>query len=450
MRAPTPHLAGDGAQPFVESFRSSAPYINAHRGRTFVIQFGGEAVQDGGFPGIIHDVALLDSLGVRLVLVHGIRPQIEQRLTAHGMELRYVSGLRVTGEEALPLVREAVGTVRLEVEALLSMGVANSPMAGAAIRVASGNFVTARPIGVRGGVDFRHTGEVRGVDTEAINRHLGAGDIVLVSPVGYSPTGEIFNLNAEDVATAIAVELRAAKLLLLGESAALPGADAAPVRQLTLADARALLAQGQRLRSQAARQTLRQLASAIRACENGVQRAHLLDRHVDGALLLELFTRDGVGAMVSANPYDTTRRATIRDVGGVLELIQPLEREGRLVRRSRRKLETEIDRFLVMERDGMIIACAAAYPFPEEEVVELACLAVHHGYANVGRGDVLLEAVERDARALGARRLFVLTTHAAHWFLERGFTEGVIEDLPVSRQALYNYRRNSKVLIKSL
>lgn len=437
-------------QRYVDWFRSSAPYINAHRGRTFVIQFGGEALVDPKFPGLIHDIALLESLGVHLVLVHGIRPQIEQRLREHGMELRYASGLRVTDESAMSLVKEAVGSVHLEVQALLSMGLANSPMAGASIRVVSGNFVVAKPIGVRSGIDFRHTGEVRSIDTEAINRHLRDRDIVLVSPIGFSPTGEMFNVNAEDVATAIAVELRAAKLLLFAESAALLGLDDMPLRQLTLATARDLLARGHRKRSKAAREAMRRLASAIRACENGVQRTHLLDRRVDGALLLELYTRDGIGTMVNADPYDNTRRATIRDVGGILNLIQPLERDGRLVRRSRRKLEQEIERFFVMERDGMIIACAAAYPFVEEEVVELACLAVHPAYANAGRGDVLLEAAEKEALAHGAKRLFVLTTQAEHWFIEHGFRAAAIADLPITRRAMYNYKRNSKVLIKPL
>ncbi len=432
---------------FVSWFRDSAPYINAHRNRIFVIQFGGEAAGDVD---LIHDLALLNSLGIRLVLVHGARPQIEQRLVEQGLPVDYADGLRVTDATALRVAKEAVGTVRVEIEALLSMGLANSPMAGPRLRVASGNFVTARPIGVRDGIDFGYTGEVRRVDQRSICSRLDEGAIVVVSPLGYSPTGEIFNLYAEEVATAIAVELRAAKLLLLGEMPILVDERGQPIRQLTLSEAERLLNAQYPDREQMSRASLRQLKFAIHACRHGIGRAHLLDRRIDGALLLELFTRDGIGTMLSSEPFEQTRQATIDDAGGILALIKPIEDEGLLVRRSREKLETEIDRFLVMERDAAIIACAAAYPFPADHVVELACLAVHPDYRNGQRGDTLLAAIELQARRLGAARLFALTTRATHWFLERGFRAATIEDLPVARQTLYNYQRNSKVLIKQL
>lgn len=437
-------------QRYVEWFRNSAPYIHAHRGRTFVIQFGGEVVLDPKFPSLIHDIALLNSLGVSLVLVHGARPQIEHRLVERGLSMRYVNGLRITDEKALALVKEGVGCVRLEIEALLSMGLTNSPMAGACIRVTSGNFVTARPIGVRKGVDFCYTGEVRRVDGVSIAKLLSDEALVLVSPLGFSLTGEIFNLSAEDVATAIAVELRAAKLLLLGEFPGLTDAAGTLIRQLTLSDAKSLVSSRRYASEDGEGQPLRHLVSAIHACTNGVRRTHLMDSGVDGALLLELFTRDGIGTMVSADLYENTRRATIDDVGGILELIEPLEAEGILVRRSREKFETEIERFFVMERDGAVIACAAVYPFADEGVAELACLAVHRDYRRGNRADAMLAAVETEARSLGTAHLFVLTTRASHWFREHGFTAASIEDLPIARQAMYNYKRNSKVLIKAL
>ncbi|NIR28800.1 MAG: amino-acid N-acetyltransferase [Gammaproteobacteria bacterium] len=437
-------------QRYVEWFRSSAPYINAHRGRTFVVQFGGEVVLDPAFPNLVHDIALLESLGIRLVLVFGVRPQVEHRLVERGSSMEYRGGRRITDEAALAAVKEAAGAVRLEIEALLSMGLANSPMAGAGIRVVSGNFVLARPIGVRDGADFGYSGEVRRVDTESLDRHLHDGDVVLVPPIGFSPTGEMFNLGAEEVATAIASSLPAAKLLLLGERAGVTDAADALVSQLTVAEATVLLARRRQQGFDAADEITRHLISAIQACQSGVQRVHLLDRRVDGALLLELFTRDGVGTMVNADPYDTMRRATIDDVGGLLGLIEPLEHEGVLVRRSREKLENEIQQFTVMERDGTVIGCAAGYPFRQEGVMELACLAVHADYAGGHRGDALLQTVEKNARAMGLNRLFVLTTRAEHWFMERGFVKARLEDLPVERQALYNYKRNSKVLIKTL
>jgi amino-acid N-acetyltransferase len=430
---------------FVQWFRAASPYINAHRGRTFVIGFGGEAVADASFPHLIHDIALLNTLGVRLVLAYGTRPQIERELQEQGAEIHYVNGLRITDKQALACVKEAVGAVRIEIEALLSMGLANSPMAGARIRVASGNFVTAKPVGIREGIDFAHTGEVRRIDTEAINERLGQGEIVLIPPVGYSTTGEVFNLDAQDVATAVASELRASKLIFLLEEGPLLAANGVPVRQLTQRQAQQLLAHAKKQGHD-----LFELECAIDACKNGVPRVHLIDRHTDGALLLELFSRDGIGAMVSAAPFDHIRKASIDDVAGLLELIAPLEAQGILVRRSREKLEMEIGYFTLLIRDGAIIGCAALYPYQDEGVAELACLAVDADYRNAGRGEELLTNLEEEARQRGLQRLLVLTTQTAHWFLERGFVEAKVGDLPVARKNLYNFQRKSKVFIKEL
>lgn len=431
---------------FVQWFRNSAPYINAFRGRTFVLAFGGEVIADAQFPALAHDIALLNSLGVRLVLVHGARPQIEQRLRDQGAAIQYVNGLRVTDAAALVCVKDAAGSVRVEIEALLSMGLANSPMAGARIRVASGNFVTAKPLGVREGIDYCHTGEVRRVDRQAIEQRLADGAIVLLSPIGYSPTGEVFNISAEDVATAVAAELAADKLIFLVEGDGLLDADAHLVRQLPLREAQDLL-----YRSAARPEDIaKALACAVFACERGVRRAHLLNRHLDGGLLLELFTRDGVGTLVTGDTFEGMRRAVIDDVGGILELIAPLEADGTLVRRSREYLEMEIDRFVVVERDGTVIACAAMYCFGPEHVAEIACVAVHPDYRNQGRGEALLQYLEKEARQQGVAQLFVLTTRTAHWFQEQGFMPGDIETLPVERRALYNYQRRSKVFVKEL
>ena len=431
---------------FVQWFRQAGPYINAHRGKTFVVLFGGEAVESDHFSSLIHDLALLHSLGIRLVLVHGARPQVEERLRETGRELRYVNGLRLTDADDLRYVKQAVGRVRIRVEARLSMGLANSPMHGARLRVVSGNLITARPLGVRDGVDFGFTGEVRRIDDRAIRLWLDQDAIVLLSPLGYSPTGEIFNLSAEEVATATAMALRADKLLVLSESPALCHPDGRPIRELSPSDAERLLAEPAALPEE----TVRHLRQALRACRAGVRRAHLLERRVDGALLLELFTRDGVGTLIASDIYEGLRPAAIDDVGGILELIRPLEEDGTLVRRSRERLEMEIERFVLLERDGAIIGCAALYPLPEEGVGELACVAVHPSYRNSGRADTLLRHIERRAREQRLQRLFVLTTRAAHWFRERGFEPAEVANLPVQKQTLYNWQRRSKVFIKTL
>jgi len=449
---------------FVDWFRAAAPYIHGFRGKTFVIAFGGELVADAGFVQLAHDVNLLSSLGVRLVLVHGVRPQVEARLQEIGTAVRYVGGLRVTDDAALACVKEAAGTVRVEIEALLSLGLANTPMAGADIRVASGNFVTAKPLGVRDGVDLLHTGEVRKIDVVGITRRLDQSEIVLLSPIGYSPTGEVFNLTLEDVATQTAIALRADKLIFLMDTEGVPGKGKTIYNTLTVDEAQQVLAKSKKLPEDVAYY----LPGAIAACEAGAvpippdrrgaasapvvntTRAHLISRHRDGALLSELFTREGVGTLITPSPLEKLRAATINDVGGILGLIEPLEREGVLVRRSRELLEMEVDRFLVLESDGVIAGCVALYPFPEDRAAELACLAVAEAYRGRGFGERLLAAAEAKGKKSGFKRLFVLTTRTEHWFEERGFVDSSLDQLPQKKQTLYNYKRRSKVLQKSI
>ncbi|VAX08310.1 N-acetylglutamate synthase [hydrothermal vent metagenome] len=432
--------------PFVDWFRSSSPYIHAHRGKTFVITFGGEAVADDAFPNLIHDIALLQGLGIRLVLVHGARPQIEQRLKAQGTEMQYINGLRVTDDAALACIKEAAGTVRVEIEALLSMGLANSPMAGAKIRVASGNFITARPIGVRDGVDYGHTGEVRRIDTEAIKQQLNAEAIALIPPLGYSPTGEVFNLSAAELAASTAAALGADKLITLVEGKGLTDSSNRIITNIITREAEAILTRRKNLPDDVEQS----LHAAINACRQSVKRIHLLGRQQDGVMLKELFSRDGAGTLITSEPYEETRIARIEDVGGILELLMPLEDNGKLVRRPRDLLETEINRFTVVERDGMVIACAALYPYQSESMAELACLAVHPDYQNDGRGETLLQHMEGQASRDGISGLFALTTQATHWFKERGFMPSSLQKLPMKKRQLYNYRRNSKVFVKWL
>lgn len=432
---------------FVDWFRQSSGYIHAFRGKTFVLTFGGEAVSDPHFANLVHDIALLNALGIKLVIAHDAEPQANERLALAKITLGKGKYGPVVDDSALPAVKDAAAAVRLEIEALLSMGLANSPMAGARIRVVSGNFVIAKPLGVREGIDYRHTGEVRRVDTEAIQSALASGAIVLLSPLGYSPTGEVFSLPALAVATAAARALSADKLLCLTEFGNLAGPDGQPVRQLSLPEAEGVLANTDHLASAAHSH----LAAAVNACRSQtVRRTHLIDRRINGALLLELFTRDCIGTVVAADIYETIRRATIEDLGGILELIAPMEAQGVLVKRSREQLELEIDSFYVIDRDGMIIGCAALFPYADEQAAELACLVIHHDYQRSGRGDALLKHVEHVIKQAQVRRVFLLTTHALHWFLERGFTEVGHDTLPARRKAFYNHQRNSKILAKDI
>jgi amino-acid N-acetyltransferase len=445
------------AKDFVNWFRSATPYIHAFGGRTFVIAFGGEIVDEKQFIALSHDLNLLASLEVRLVLVHGARPQIEQRLKRAKLTPKLHNGLRVTDDEAMEIVKEANGAVRVEIEALLSMGIANSPMAGADIRVASGNFVTAKPLGVRDGVDLQHTGEVRKVDAISIQKRLNDGELVLLSPLGYSPTGEAFNLSLEDVAVSAAIALDADKLIFLMDSEGVHNLRGELLREMTAEKAKNLLLHihNSEVAINVSEDVNYYLPAAIRACEQGVARAHLISRHIDGAIIQELFTLEGIGTMVTELPLETMRQANIDDVGGILQLIEPLENDGVLVRRGRERIEMEIDHFYVMEHDNRTIGCAALYPFenakkPNESMAEFACLAIDNQYRGGGRGDKLFNYCQNQAKELGFKQLFCLTTHTEHWFLERGFVEGIIEQLPHEKQKMYNYQRNSKVFVKAL
>ncbi|WNW12396.1 amino-acid N-acetyltransferase [Pseudomonas sp. DTU_2021_1001937_2_SI_NGA_ILE_001] len=430
---------------YVNWLRHASPYINAHRDCTFVVLLPGDAIEHANFGNIVHDLVLLHSMGVRLVLVHGTRPQIENRLAQRGLQPRFHRDLRVTDAETLECVIDAVGGLRIALEAKLSMDIANSPMQGSRLRVTGGNLVTARPIGVLDGVDYLHTGEVRRVDRKGINRLLDERHIVLMSPLGYSPTGEVFNLACEDVATRVAIDLGADKLLLFGAEAGLLDESGKLVRELRPQQVPAHL---QRLGMSNYQAEL--LDAAAEACRGGVGRSHIVSYAENGALLAELFTRDGSGTLVAQEQFERVREAGIEDVGGLIDLITPLEEQGILVRRSREVLEREIEQFSVVEREGMIIACAALYPIADSQAGELACLAVNPEYRHGGRGDELLERIEDRARALGITTLFVLTTRTAHWFRERGFEPSSVDRLPSARASLYNYQRNSKIFEKAL
>lgn len=431
---------------FVNWFRDSSPYIHAHRNRTFVIYFGGEAVLDETLHNLIHDFALLNSLGIRLVLVHGIRPQIDQCLEKqHEQSSKFHQQLRITDKIALQSVKESAGLVRVEIESLLSLGLANSPMAGAKIRVISGNFVTAQPLGVLNGIDYQYTGKVRRIDSTAIDQQLDLGHVVLISPIGYSPSGDLFNLSAEQLATDIAVALQAEKLILMTEQSCqtTPGQ---LIAQMTTEETQQFIKQ----ETQLTPSTKYALQSAIYGCQSGVKRVHILNRKIDGALLIELFSRDGIGTLISSTAFERLRPASLSDIQGILELIKPLEQQGFLIARSQEHLEININDYIVIERDGLIIGCTALHQITHSNAGLIACLAIHPDYQKSARGNQLLEQVMIKARQLSMQQLFAMSTQTMHWFKERGFQESSFHELPTDLQKNYNQARNAKVLKKSV
>ena len=442
----SPSGSDSDTEAFVTWVRGAAPYIHAFRGRTFVVGFGGEVAAGDKAQKLAYDCNLLVALGIRLVLVHGARPQIEEEMRRRGLQSSFHNGIRVTDAAALECVKAAMGVTRIELEAQLSQGLPNTPMAGSHMRVTGGNFITARPIGVVDGVDFQFTGAVRKIVADEIAGDLDQSNVVLISPLGVSPAGEIFNLPMEEAAEAVAVALKADKLLYLCDAPGVRDDQGRLLESLTADEAEQMLRSGDSM----GEDLDDYLPCAIRAVRRGVSRVHLIDRDRDGGLLLEFFTHQGVGTLLSRDPLFRLRDASPDDVAALVSLITPLEEDGTLARRSRELLEQEIDRFTLVEHDGMLVGCAALYPFSEERAAELACLAVRPEYRRSGLGEMLLKRIEQRARIPGLERIFVLTTRTAHWFRERGFSETALDDLPRLKRELYNYQRRSKVLVKVL
>ncbi|MEZ7984365.1 MAG: amino-acid N-acetyltransferase [Pseudomonadales bacterium] len=437
----------DGNQDYsqlIRWFRQATPYINAHRGKTFVMMLSGEAVAHPNISNIIHDIALLNSLGTRIVIVHGLRAQLDAKLEQQNINSQFVQGFRVSDQATMDAAIQASSLIRSQLETRLSMGLPNSPMHGARVRVASANVITAKPAGIIDGIDLQHTGLVRKIDTVAMNTLLDLGNVVLLSPLGYSPTGEAFSLSYKQVASEIAIALQADKLIAFTDRDGISNAQGQLLRELDPASAQKNIADQDQNS-----EFIRCAKTAIASVEGGVPRAHLMHYANDGALLQELYTVDGAGTLILSANFEVTRQATVDDIPAIIDIISPLEKQGVLVRRDRDKLEDEINYFTVVEREGLIVALAALYPY-DCDSGEIACIVTHPDYRNGTRGANLLNTLEVNARAAGIQRVFVLTTQTAHWFIENGFTEIGLDDLPKAKQSLYNYQRKSKVLSKQL
>ena len=440
---------------FVPWFRSVAPYIHMHRGKTFVVAMAGEAIAAGKLQNIAQDLALIQSMGVKVVLVHGFRPQVNEQLRAKGHAAKYSHGIRITDEVALDSAQEAAGQLRYEIEAAFSQGLPNTPMAGSTVRVISGNFITARPVGIVDGVDFMHSGVVRKVDVAGISRTLDSGSMVLLSPFGFSPTGEAFNLTMEEVATSVATALQADKLIFLSEVPGIRIQPGAPESEDNPIDTELPLATAEKILASAPRAERPTdigfyLQHCVRACKAGVERSHIIPFAVDGSLLLEIYVHDGIGTMVIDEKLEELREATADDVGGIIQLIEPFERDGTLVKRDRTEIERDIANYTLIEHDGVIFACAALYPYPEARTAEMAALTVSPQSQGQGDGEKILKRVEQRARAMGLDSIFVLTTRTMHWFLRRGFVQVDPEWLPEARKRKYNWDRRSMVFVKKL
>ena len=417
-------------------FREAAPYIDKHRGKVFVIAFAGEVIECAEFSQLIHDIAILAALGTQVVLVHGARPQIDNTLEKIQHKIQVVDDMRITDDVTLQVAKETIGALRVEIENQLSHALSTPPVINESLGVLSGNFITAQPLGIHNGTDYQHTGTVRKINAKLIKQLTDAGSIVLLSSLGFSPSGEAFNLRYEDVASFAAKSLQADKLVFVHADAATATID------VDLQDLDTFIDNNPKQSN-----LLNHIKTAM---HDGVQRVHLISTETKDGLLLELYSRDGIGTMFNASQYETIRHAKIDDVSGIIDLIEPLEAKGFLVKRSREQLELEIENFVVIQRDEKIIACAALYSNPDNQTGELACLAVNEEYKGGERGDRLLKHISHKALEQQLTKLLVLTTQSTDWFKERGFETGEVDDLPEQKKALYNYHRNSKILLKPL
>ena len=404
------------------------------KGNVFVITIPHSMLESEQLGAMVQDLALMQTLGIKLVLVYatGLIPKNRKKRP-------------VIDDKKLIKLQHKIGELQSRLESLFSTGLINTPMAGMKLTTVSGNFVHAKPTGVVDGTDLQYHGEVRRVDTQAILNQLDNGNIVLLSSIGYSPSGECFYLDEYDVATTVAASIPSEKLIFLMDEKTLTNSRKQRIKFLTLNSAQDLLSRRKALAS-----SLKQyIEFAINACLNRVQRVHLLSTHAPGALLQELYSHDGAGTLITAGHYDDIRPATIEDVGGIISLINPLEEQQVLVQRTREQIELEIHNYDVIEHDGFIIACGALHPLKEKSIGEIACLVVHADYQNEGLGNRLLKHLEQKAWSLNLNAVFVLTTKALHWFREHDYRKSSIQELPVSKQKTYNYQRNSRVYLKS-
>ncbi len=442
------------SQTFARWFRLAAPYINTFSNKTFVIAFGGELLDENQFTALSHDINLLTCLNVKIVLVHGARPQIDQKLKDKKISTQLVRNVRVTDDFVMEGVKEANGLIKINIESILSSSLLNSPMAGSDIKVSSGNFITAKPLGVIDGVDMQHTGEVRKIDSAAIKKKLENKELVVISPIGYSPTGEVFNLTMEDVALKTSIALEADKLILLIDSDGIFNLRNELLHEMTLEKAINLyksIEKNNPKKHELININLNELdllEIGIKASEAGIHKIHLINRHIDGAILQELFTDEGVGTVITEKALDSIRQATHNDVKGIHKLINPLEAGGYLIKRGKERIDHEIENFFVIEHDKKIIGCAALYPYIDH--IEFACFAINKNYQSKGFGSKLYNYCEGIARDKKYKYLFALTTRTEHWFIEKGFKEESIQKLPKKRLESYQPQRNSKFFIKKL
>jgi len=423
----------------VGDLRGILQYVPRFRDRIFVIALDGELIEHNLFGNILLDLAVLRSLNVRIVLVHGASHQMRRLATERGVELSSADGLGITDDHTLRIALDASSSVTHQLlEGLTAVD----------LRAAWSNSVIAHPAGILGGVDRLNTGRVEKIDTQALELFLRDGITPVLPPIGFDGEGRTYRVNGELVAVEVAEALRAAKVLFLGTHHPWMH-NGEVVKQLSVGEAVSLL----NSESPPEHAVLRsKLDSAIRACRQGIPRVHLLDGRVDGALLAEVFSKEGVGTMIYSNEYRQIRRVMKRDVRAVLHLIRQSVQDEALARRSHSEILKNLPDYWLIELDRTPVGCVALHLYEDEHIAELACLHVSKAHENRGYGRMLMDFVEEQARRKGVRTLVALSTQAFVYLQKKGgFVEGTPDDLPAERRIRYDASgRKSKILIKHL
>jgi amino-acid N-acetyltransferase len=419
--------------------RGILQYIPQFREKTFILSLDGAIITSENFSNILLDVAVLRSLNIRVVLVHGASAQIKALAQEQKLKPSDLDGAGITDAETLQLALTAANRLSHEILEGLS---AND------LRAACTNAIIAHPMGIIQGVDHLFTGKVERVDVELLQTLLNQGIVPVVPPLGFDGDGKTYRVNSDSVAVAVADALKATKLIFIASQEGIL-CDGQLIRQMLVVDLDNLLANR---RDQIAPEVLSKAIHASAACRAGVQRVHIINGKVDEGLLTEVFSNEGIGTLIYANEYQQIRRALKKDIRHILMLTKDSVASDELIKRSRPAIEKSLNDYFLFEIDKNPVACVALHLYPEHGKGELACLYVNPSHENQGIGRKLIQFVENKARELGLNELITLSTQAFTYFQSKGgFAEGSPEDLPPARREKYEQSgRNSKVLIKKL
>jgi amino-acid N-acetyltransferase len=429
----------------VEIIREGFGYVQRFKDRTFVIYLDSVLIGNPIFPLLIKDLVLLYQMGIRIILVPGARTRIDEVLAAYKIKCSSVNGIRVTTPEAIPFIKMAAFDVSNRIMTLLAENNTTAVI---------GNWVKARGMGVRGGIDYQHTGIVEKLKIDIINRVVEERLIPIFPNIGWNATGKPYNISSIELAFTLAIELTAAKLFFVSGEDGLKakGLDVPDgvyvssdntVSQLTVDEAEKMLSLNKNDKHE---QRLEFLTFAFKACKNGVERVHIINGTVEGMILKEIFSNRGLGTMVYANQHDNIRPMTYADIPEVLRLMQPFVEREMLVPRTAEDLEKALAEYAVYEVDGIPHACGGLHRHAAA-MGEIAGIAVDEFYSNLGIGGKMVDYLMDRARELGLSQVFVLTTQTADWFLQAGFREAGPSVLPESKRKACSPKRNSKVLV---